>query len=138
MKKTTAGLFAAALIGTGLGAVQSAADAAPYPSSVRTDCSAHATGKPRAGKAVMIETGVQKVNDNVSGSPRGPITVTVEKLNGADSGSGSGFKPGDTLISLGKLKPGNYTGSMDFAPANGNSKFEPCSATVTFRVRPAR
>ena len=134
MKKTTAGLFAAALIGTGLAGVQGAADAAPYPGSRATVCGAYATGSPHVGKAVNIQTSVQKSNPNVNGSPTGKIKVTVEKLNGADSGSGSGFKPGDTLVSVGQLKRGDYTGSMEFTPSDSDSKFAGCSASFTFHV----
>ena len=132
MKSMLAGLGAAALISSGLvAAATTTAEAAPYPGTVATNCSVNVLeSSAREGTRIAV-----RVTAPGEGDPKGRVRVSVERRNGGDSASDSGwFDGGRTILNLGRLRPGVYDGDMFFNSMPPRSVYKNCGEGFSFRV----
>ena len=132
MKKLLAAVFGAVMIAAGLVGVSTApSTAAPYPGTVATNCQVNVrNATTRGGTRVAVW-----VTAAGNGQPRGNVSVSVDRRNGGDSASDSGwFNGGRTIMKLGRLRKGVYDGTFHFNSRPADSVYKNCSEDFSFRV----
>ena len=132
MKKLIAGLFAAVLTTAGLVSVSgTAASAAPYPGTVKTQPTAVAPKTVKAGKKLTVKVAVKAGATKA----KGQVIVTVKLGKKTVSKTTKAYKGKAVKVSSKKLKKaGKYTVTISFKPAKG-SVYKASKVTKKFKVR---
>lgn len=138
MKKIIAGLFAATTAASGLVAFSAApSDAAPYPGTIDTNCSAEALNNPRVGNPAKVEF---RVTTGGNGSARGLATFSYERKSSGivvDEFTRHYRGPAPEKYAFDGLPRGHYVVRVFFNSKPGDSVYKNCRTNFDQDVRRA-